>query len=526
MIRKHVSYVSTLGAAALLVAACESGDINLQPTNVDNSVDNSTTSTSTSADSSNPCASHMSGDDTRQGSFDGTNCTYGPSFVSFSNPLTTDLSIPFITGVHIFQDTLAVGENVESGTAPAGGTGPTLTIAPGATLAFLDSSDYLLINRGATIMADGSPTAPITLTGYTDAVSDTAGPEDVALWGGVVINGNGITNNCSDQQRTDGDCHVTSEGQPSNYGGNDNTESSGTLRYVVVKHTGYEVAAGDELNGITFNAVGSGTVVSHIQTYSTFDDGIEFFGGAVDVDNYIALYVRDDSIDFSDGYVGTIDTALVIHSQTDGNRCVEGDNVGSGRASAGVALDTTPQTNPTIRNMTCILSNSDAGTHDPSEGIVLRRGPQAQFVNNLIFGGYADDVGENNECFEIDDGVTRDFAQNGDTTMTNSLIACENPTKDSLGNGDDSSEWVLGQNPSTNGANYSFNTGNVIVTDPMNANVSILDSFYTATSLTDASGAAIALSGIGAVNRSDDWTLNWSYGLHASNQGQALWFVQ
>ena len=525
MIRKHVSCVPALGAAALLVAACESGDVNLQPTNVDNSVDNSMTSTST-GDSSNPCASYQDGDETRQGSFDGTNCTYGPSFVSFSNPLTTDLEIPLITGVHIFQDTLAVGENVSSGAAPAGGTGPTLTISAGATLAFLDSSDYLLVNRGASIMADGSPTAPITLTGYTDAVSETAGAEDVQLWGGVVINGNGITNNCSDQQRTDGDCHVESEGQPSYYGGNDNTESSGVLRYVVVKHTGYEVAPGDELNGISFNAVGSGTTVSHIQTYSTFDDGIEFFGGAVNVDHFIGLYVRDDSIDFSDGYVGTIDTALVIHAQTDGNRCVEGDNIGSGRATEGVALDTTPQTNPTIANMTCILSNSDAGTHDPSEGIVLRRGPQAQFVDSIVFGGYADDVDENNECFEIDDGVTRDFAQNGDTTMTNSLIACEDPTKDSLGNADDISEWVLGANPSTNGANYSFNSGNAIIDDPMNANVSVLDSFYTATSLTDASGNSIGLEGIGAVTRSDDWTLNWSYGLHSSNQGQALWFVQ
>lgn len=524
MIRKHVSYVSTLGAAALLVAACESGDINLQPTNVDNSVDNSTTSTSTSADSSNPCASYTAGSETRQGSFDGTNCTYGPGFVSFSNPLTMDLEIPFITGVHIFQDTLAVGEGVSSGAAPAGGAGPTLTIAAGNTLAFLDSSDYLLINRGSQIMADGSPTAPITFTGYTDAISGTAGAEDVQLWGGVVINGNGITNNCSDQQRTDNACHVESEGQPSYYGGNDNAESSGVLRYVVVKHTGYEVAPGDELNGISFNAVGSGTTVSHIQTYSTFDDGIEFFGGAVNVDNFIGLYVRDDSIDFSDGYVGTVDTALVIHAQTDGNRCVEGDNIGSGRASEGVALDTTPQTNPTIRNMTCILSNSDAGTHDPSEGVVLRRGPQAQFVDSIIFGGYADDVGEDNECFEIDDGVTRDFAQNGDTTIVDTIIACEDPTKDSLGNGDDISAWVLDE--STNGASYSFNTGNVIIDDPMNANVSILDSFYTASSLTDASGATIDLSGIGAVTSGDDWTRNWSYGLHSANQGQALWFVQ
>ena len=65
---------------------------------------------------------------------------------------------------------------------------------------------------------------------------------------------------------------------------------------------GFEVAPGDELNGVTFNAVGSGTIVENVEVYSAYDDGVEFFGGAVNVTNLVALYVRDDSIDFSDGY--------------------------------------------------------------------------------------------------------------------------------------------------------------------------------------------------------------------------------
>lgn len=510
------------------------GDINLSPTNVDTSTDNSVVN-SGGGGSGNPCASYTdpATNSLVQGSFDGTNCTYGSDFVGVTNPLTVDLSIPFISGVHIFQDSLFMGVNVDTGAAPAAGDGPTLTIAAGNTLAFSDSADYLLINRGSRIEAIGSATAPITFTGFTDAVTGTAGPEDVQLWGGLVINGNGITNNCSDAERAANQCHVVSEGQPSNYGGSDNTENSGTLQYVVVKHTGFEVAPGDELNGITFNAVGSGTTVSFVQAYSTFDDGLEFFGGAVNVDHVVALYVRDDSLDFSDGYVGTIDRALIIHSQSDGNRCVEGDNIGDGRATGGEPLDTPPISGPTITNMTCILSNQDAGTHDPSEGIVLRRGPQAQFIDSIIWGGYVDDIGEDNECFEIDDGVTRDFAQNGDTTMTATIIACEDATKDSLENGDDIREWVLGANPSTNGADYSFNVGNVIV-DPIdlstNANVSILEpnSFFTSTTLTDATGAPIAITPVsgelGAVPASDNWTANWTYGLSASNRGQPLWF--
>ena len=327
-----------VGALCAVVLGCSGGDVKLNPTNTNNSVDNSVTNNNGGGGTTNPCASYTVGATVRQGSFDGRNCLYNSAFVGASNPLTVNLTIPFFSGVHIFQDSLFVGTNVSTGVAPASGTGPTLTIEAGATLAFSDSSDYVLINRGSRIVANGSSVAPITFTGFSDAVTRTAGPEDVQLWGGIVINGNGITNNCTDAQRTTNACHVESEGQPSHYGGNNNTESSGTLRYVVVKHAGFEVAPDDELNGITFNAVGSGTTVSHVQVYSAFDDGLEFFGGAVNVDHYVGLYVRDDAIDYSDGYIGRVEFALVINSLTDGNRCVEGDNIGDTRATAGEPL--------------------------------------------------------------------------------------------------------------------------------------------------------------------------------------------
>ncbi len=512
------------------IAGCDSGGVDLNVSTTDNSTDNSVTNP---GGNGNPCANYLdtASNTERRGSFDGTNCTYGPDFVGATNPLTVDLTIPFISGVHIFQDSLFVGENVTSGAAPAAGTGPTLTIAAGNTLAFLDSADYVLINRGSTIMAEGSQAAPITLTGFTDAVTNTAGPEDVQLWGGIVINGNGITNNCDDAERAANQCHVVSEGQPSNYGGSDNTESSGTLRYVVVKHTGFEVAPGDELNGVTFNAVGSGTTVENLEVYSTFDDGVEFFGGAVNITNLVALYVRDDSIDFSDGYVGTVQNALVIHSQTNGNRCIEGDNIGEGRSTAGESLDTPPLTNATIRNMTCIPSNFDAGTHGDSEGPLLRQGAQMQLIDSIVYGGYGTSVGalSSNECLEIESDVSLGFAAAGNSTLTTTIIGCEEAVKGTLANGDALTEWATGANPSTNGANYSFNAGNTVIIDPANANVQLLapSSFYTATALTDAAGAAITHpSGgqFGAVTAADDWTASWTFGLHATNTAQPLWF--
>ena len=298
---------------ALAIAGCEGGGVDLNVSTTDNSTDNST-SGGNGGGSTNPCASYTppNSNEVRIGTFDGTNCAYSAAFVGKTNPMLVDLTIPFISGVHIFQDSLFVGQDVSSG-APAGGEGPTLTIAAGSRLAFSTSADYVLINRGSQIIANGSASAPITFTAFGDVVSDTAGANDVSLWGGLVINGNGITNNCTDDERANDLCHVESEGQPSNYGGNDNADNSGVLRYVIIKHTGFEVAPGDELNGITFNAVGSGTTVENVQVYSTYDDGLEFFGGAVNVSKAIVLYARDDALDFSDGYAGTISEALVIH---------------------------------------------------------------------------------------------------------------------------------------------------------------------------------------------------------------------
>ena len=529
--------------AALAIAGCDGGGVDLNVETVDNS-----TSGGNGGGGSNPCASYTvaNSNEVRIGTFDGTNCVYSAGFVGKTNPLLVDLTIPFISGVHIFQDSLFVGQDVETGAAPAAGEGPALTIAAGNRLAFSNSADYVLLNRGAQIFAEGSPTAPIVFTAFSDAVSGTAGANDVSLWGGIVINGNGITNNCNDAERAADQCHVVSEGQPSHYGGDDNADNSGVLRYVIVKHTGFEVAPNDELNGITFNAVGSGTTVENIQAYSTYDDGFEFFGGAVNVNKAIVLYARDDSLDFSDGYVGTISEALIIHYETDGNRCIEGDNIAEGRGAA-EPLDTQPQSNPTIRNMTCITSNGDQnagqGTHGDSEGPIARFGARMQIEDSIIYSGYgfAKNGMASNECLEFENAtsavtsvadISNALAAAGQSTMKGSLIACEEPVTDTAANGDNFRDWVLGLNPSANGANYSFNTGNAIIsTSPNLATVLEADSFYSvpAPSFTDSLGQPVTVTPVGdkvgAVVADDDWTTPWAFGLREENADEPLWFV-
>ncbi len=536
----------TLSLTAFLLTACESGDINLSPTNVSNGGGGG------GGGASNPCASYAVAGTTRQGSYDGTNCTYDSAFVSEANPITVNLRIPKISGVHIFADSLYVGTNVESGVAPAAGSGPTLVIDAGNTLAF-NASDNILINRGSRIMAEGTATAPIIFTGYEDAIARTAGPYDSQLWAGIVINGNALTNNCDDAQRAANACHVLGEGKPSRYGGNDPTESSGVLRYVVVKHAGFDVTGlGDELNGVTFNAVGSGTIVENLEIYSGFDDGIEFFGGSVNVTNYVALYVRDDSIDFSDGYTGTVKNALVIHAPQNGNNCVEGDNIAVGRipnANPGSASATPPQTQATISHMTCIMSNWDTGTHGASRGVIIRFGARATITDSIIDSGRG--ASENgvapptNVCFEIDGASTPDSinaASAGQTTVNRTVISCQTPTTttapaDNI-NGGTQTAWIM----NTGATPSAFNTNNAVLTttsfeDPL---VTVLqpgtffsfddDNVNGQVTLRGAAGAAIPLqvpdNYIGAVQSTANWTAGWTYGFVVGNRGVTPWWEQ
>jgi hypothetical protein len=164
----------------------------------------------------------------------------------------------------------------------------------------------------------------------------------------------------------------------------------------------------------------------------------------------------------------------------------------------------------------------------------MRRGAKLILENSIVYSGYGTNVNTvtSNECYEIDDddGVSRGFAAANDNfNAQNTVIACEEAVKDSLANGDTILEWFLGANPSTNGADYSFNVGNVVITDVTNANVQVLQpgTFYTAAAIVDAAGTTVIADGstLGAVQSSADWTAPWAFGLRSGNQDEPLWFA-
>ncbi len=396
----NIKNLFAVNVLAATLAACGGGDINVSPSSTTtNSNNNSTTNNGTPAAPTNPCAKYSKAGQEFQGTVSGKNCIYAASFASSSNQVTVDLFIPELddNGVHIFQGALFIGEDVDSNAAAAGkhipqeGEGPSLTVEAGAKIAFERGEDYLRIARGSKIVAEGTKEKPIVFSGVKDLRDGLATIADRGLWGGIQINGNGITNKCTDGQRlaTTNNvhgCHITSEGLPGTYGGANNSESSGTLKYVLIKHAGYKVVEGNELNALTLNGVGSKTTIDYVQAYSAQDDGFEWFGGAVSAKHIVAVGTSDDSFDFTDGYKGNIQFALSVHpAGVGGNNCVEADNTGVGRAD-----DIAPLTKVRIANLTCVTNNvkKNEGTvpspDGDSSGLLVREGFFIELYNSIV----------------------------------------------------------------------------------------------------------------------------------------------
>ncbi len=205
--------------------------------------------------------------------------------------------------------------------------GQTLTIEAGTMVQGMpgqgENATALIVAIGGMIDAQGTATSPIVLTGFGDTY---AGTEIFlnkvrGLWGGLIILGNGVTNN-STQKRIEGIAETESRGV---YGGTDAADNSGTLKYVSVRHGGTEIGSGNEINGISLGAVGSGTTIDYVEVISNLDDGIEFFGGSVNVKHAVVSFCGDDSYDYDEGYKGKGQFWLALQDFKVGDRCAEQD---------------------------------------------------------------------------------------------------------------------------------------------------------------------------------------------------------
>jgi len=241
-------------------------------------------------------------------------------------------------------------------------SGATLTIDPGVTIV-AETGDkvpvaFLAIERGAKLHAAGTADKPIIFTSQ----------EKVAgKWGGLVICGKATNGKGANAQ---------AEVAGLNYGGNDDADNSGTLSHLIVEYSGNLINDESEFNAITFYAVGSGTKVDNIYINQVADDGIEFFGGTVNIENATVIGSQDDSFDWTDGWRGTATNIYADQSKataySSDSRGIEADNFEAN-------FTQTPVSSPTLTNVTLIGRKSGAVTKEA--GIMLRRGTLGKISN-------------------------------------------------------------------------------------------------------------------------------------------------
>lgn len=208
--------------------------------------------------------------------------------------------------------------------------GVTLTIQPGVVVKGQAgtgaNATALVVARGATLNASGNNQLPIIFTSVADEItpsqvaagnfaSPNLSPTVNGLWGGIIVLGKAKISADNDSGNDVSEKQI--EGIPSSdtnglYGGSDDTDNSGTLSHISIRHGGSNIGEGNEINGLTLGAVGSGTTINNIEVVGNQDDGIEWFGGTVEVSNVVVWNCGDDGIDTDQGWHGSLDNFAVV----------------------------------------------------------------------------------------------------------------------------------------------------------------------------------------------------------------------
>ena len=228
-------------------------------------------------------------------------------------------------------------------------------------------------------------------------------------WGGLILLGRAPINSVT------GTNTATSEIASLPYGGNVADDNSGSLNYVRVEYSGGAADGQSENNGISFYGVGNGTDVNYIQAYAGKDDGIEFFGGTVNANYISVINAEDDSVDWTEGYSGTLTNVYIANRASD-DKAIEADGYNTDFSNA-----TGVFSKPNVNNLTIV----GEGSGSSSEAIRLRAGTQGIFTNVHIT-GYA-------EGFDLDDtdtgnGVVSDDLQVTDVTFVDVTLKMKNDT--------------------------------------------------------------------------------------------------
>ena len=245
----------------------------------------------------------------------------------------------------------------------------------------------LIIARGGKIFAQGMPSKPIIFTSVHDNISsdDLLDYSPRGLWGGVVILGNATTDNPGDASGEWKEIAgineiVTGADTRAEHGGSDDSDDSGLMRYVSIRHTGMNIGEsdGNEIQGLTLGAVGSSTTLEYIESYASGDDGVEVFGGTVNLKYFVSAFNADDAIDWDQGWRGKGQFWFVLQGTDKAGAAAEMDGASGDEHYEPYAI-------PTVFNATYVGPGvGNTPTSDRAEMLIFRDKSGGYYTNSIF----------------------------------------------------------------------------------------------------------------------------------------------
>ncbi|MCE5270257.1 T9SS type A sorting domain-containing protein [bacterium] len=391
--------------------------------------------------------------------------------------------------------------------------GEVLTIQPGTVIKGKPgqgvNASALIVARGGKIYAQGTAVKPIIFTAESDNVDEVDDlPLDArGLWGGVILLGKARINTAKGTGNIEGIPDTEPRGA---YGGTDDHDNSGIMQYCSLRYGGTDIGAGNEINGLTFGAVGDGTTIDHIEVFNNADDGYEWFGGTVNTKYLISAFNGDDSFDTDEGFNGKSQFWFAIQSDQNGIG-----NRGGEHDGGTVPEDGLPLSIPVHYNSTYIGAGVGTANVENDLTFIFRDNAGGRYMNSVF-------TDFNNKAIDVEDLTSGEDSRHrlevGDLTLTNNLFygyGAGSTWTDLVLNGATTSAYVVTY--MSDAANHN-DIVNPKLRGISRTNDGKLDPRVEFGSPALSVGAAVPSDGFytqvtykGAFNATDDWALGWTF---------------
>ncbi|AKQ42848.1 hypothetical protein CP97_13640 [Aurantiacibacter atlanticus] len=409
----------------------------------------------------------------------------------------TSSTLPRVPGL-LYRLNGQVNVGTDGGAAPDASDGLSdtdveLTIEPGVII-YASGSSFLNVTRGNRINANGTAALPIIFTSR-DNVLGLNNADSSGQWGGVVLSGRAPVTDCFQPAATPGtvSCERQVEGaaDPAFFGGATDDDNSGSMSFVQIRYSGFVLSGDSELQSLTTGGTGTGTQLSDIQSINSSDDGVEFFGGYVNMKRLIVAGAEDDSLDTDTGVKANLQFVLVAQRSGVGDGIIEADSTNG-------LEDQLPRQNTTIANGTFIQRK------DNDQAIRIRGGADYGLYNTLMWDASASGTA----CIRIDNTQTVRSADTGlddvgPPRFFSVALDCATDFRDGSSVTAASAESLF---DAGTGNNKSYT--NTIVNGYLNGTSE--DGFADIFDVTTLGSFFEAADFIGAVEASNDWTQGWT----------------